>query len=333
MKRVWGGIVAIGGAIGVFLSQSWEYLPAGLQGWWRLGPAIALVVPLLLVGTLTAISAHYRYNDLTTYNLRQAEKAPPLQRQRIDLMTKMDYGVIATIQTGIDAKAFVMAREPTYATANVLTRDVAVIGQTGEARMKVAVLFQRSSWVKDSDRLFENGTANQQPIDDALRMEPIAEAVKNSREVYCFGLSSSEPSDDNDGLSVRRGQRLCQSLAEIGYLDVERQRVFSLPLGTAVDEAKNEDAARLQRVAIIVGIEDTYRDMRLKRYVEAITIAAKPSNVRLDRYARKSATPDFALEQLMWIRNDGVRSYSWRRYSAEMEHTGHHGWWEREAKE
>ena len=175
--------------------------------------------------------------------------------------------------------------------------------------------------------MFEQPGSKDRPILEVLREEPIRSTVVSAREVYCFGLASSEPSNENDLLSETRGQRLCEALAELGYVDVDRQRVFSVPLGIAQDKA-TDDSVRRQRAAVIVGVQDSYRGVHFDHYVRTITAAAKSNSVALDRYSRdpQRPFPEFVLEQLVGIKDlHGNGFWNWRRFSSAMKEVSYHG--------
>lgn len=327
MKKLWAGLSGLVAAIAYVIHETWEYIPNQLQNAWKLTPVVFLVVAVIALAGLAGSSAYWRLNDNSVYAARQAAKAPPEQQQRLEIArAKEGNKLIASVPVAPGLNLFVVASEGEYRNG-VLVREVTAVAPDGDAPMKVALLYDRSSWAKDSSTMFEQPGSEDKSILDVLREEPIRNTVVSAREIYCFGLASSEPSDNNEFLAQTRGQRLCEALAELGYVDVDRQAVYSVPLGTAMDNATG-DEARKQRAAVIVGVQESYRGVHFDHYVRAITATTKSNSVALDRYAPdpQGRYDGFVLEKLVGTRDMHGRGFwNWRRLSAAMKEVSHHG--------
>ncbi len=335
MKRVFGSITAVGTALWMFIVNAWEYLPAWVQAWWRLGPLLAMLIPALVVVGLVITSVHFRFNDTSTYEARQAAKLPPVQKQRVDVLTAAGYAPKVTIDLGTEGKATVLTRKPPpppesgVPVSNLNVVDVAVVTERGETKMKAAVLYDSSSWAKDSATHFAKSkdTARAREV---LANELIASAVKDAKEVFCFGLASSEPSSENERLSERRAQELCVSLAKLGFVNLAHQEVYAVPLGVSIDASTSGEILSRQRAAVIVGVQESYREMRLDHYITALTKVTHPFYVDLDRYKRGEGIdtwlPGAVMSRLVQTNTVNGPNILFHHYSADKKYLGYSGW-------
>jgi hypothetical protein len=293
-----------------------------------------MLAPTLLVVGLAITSAHFRFNDTSTYEARQAAKLPPLQKRRVDVLTTAGYAPKTTIDLGTEGKATILVRnppppaDPGLPVKNLDVVDVAVVTERGESKMKAAVLNDSSSWAKNSSTHFAKSKDNV-PAREVLANELIASAVKDAKEVYCFGLASAEPSSENEKLSEDRAQELCVSLAKLGFVDLKHQEVYAVPLGVSIDASKSGEILSRQRAAVIVGVEESYREMRLDHYITALTKVTHPFYVDLDRYKRGDYwLPGTVMSRLVQSGSGTLSGPNilFHHYSADKKYLGYSGW-------
>jgi hypothetical protein len=124
--------------------------------------------------------------------------------------------------------------------------------------MFVYVIHDTLTWPLGGDDAFEIAPGYSADLRKLLAESDVRAGLETANYVAGVGLSSSyaNSSKENAQLSVRRASKLCLLLKQWGLVDINRQALWSVPLGySQVAAQKDTKREREQRRVVIIGVE------------------------------------------------------------------------------
>lgn len=303
MKKVWAAVTAPAAYVTATAALLWHYYPANVQAILKAAPYVAVGIGFIVATIFTAVTVHYRFIDPSHFEAWRLSQLPDPQTRHVKNNEEDGYKTLAIVPMPVvrvaasepkeapqqERKMVIQVKAKPPLVDGTRAQSVAVETPDGSAKYDVITMYDSQSWAIGSQDKFQQPDKTTVAVETALENSNVSELSASAKRIICFGLSSSEPSDDpqkNEKLSDWRAVNLCRALVRLKYAHPDDKKILGVAMGVADAVEGGTYSVVRQRAAIIVGEQQGYLEFGVAEYVQSLIEVTKVDGVRLDRYSR-----------------------------------------------